>query len=147
MGGRGASSASGNSMVALQKHFDKENTRVEKLMSLKSGSIEMENGQILEKYTMREMKTDVLKEAKDNQYMWADDSIAIRYTDGSISVYGEGDDTSKMKLTNIEGVIYENASTTAYAGKGIKIENYKQLYPKDYPDEKGYEDDWRMDFK
>ena len=131
----------------LQEHFKKENERVEKWQNSRESSIEMDNGQILEHYPINEMKKMILKEAKDAGVMWEDDSISIQYTDGSVKVYVEGDDTDKIKLTDINGVIWSNANTTAFAGKGIKIENYKELYPKDYPDEKGYEDDWRMNFE
>ncbi|MBR5677082.1 MAG: hypothetical protein IKX20_02980 [Paludibacteraceae bacterium] len=144
-GGGGAKSK----VDALQAHFDKENARVEEFLNGRGADdITMDNGQIIERYTMKDMKNLILKEAKNNpdQTLTDDDAIVIQYTDGTIAYYGGGDDTSKMKLTNINGVIYENANTSAYAGKGVKIENYKQLYPKDYPDSKGYEDDWRLDF-
>lgn len=145
-GGRGASGLSGAAGNTLQAHFDKENAKVDEFMnSRKSGSITMDNGQILEKYTMDEMKL-VIKEAKDAREMWQDDAIAIRYNNGDIASYVEGDDTSNIKLTGISGVIYNNSNTTAYSGKGVEIVNYKELYPKDYPDSKGYDDDWRMDF-
>jgi len=72
--------------------------------------------------------------------MWEDDAIVIRYTNGEVKYYGEGDDTSKIKLSNISGVIYENANTSAYAGKGVKIENYDEMF-----DNWGG-DDWRLDF-
>ena len=139
-----------NSERDLQAHFDKENARVEEFLNGRgSGEITMDNGQIIERYTMSDMKNLILKEAKNNpdQTLTDDDAIEIQYTDGTTAYYAGGDDTSKMKLTNINGVIFENANTSAYAGRGVKIENYKQLYPKDYPDSKGYEDDWRLDFE
>ena len=145
-GGISAPNKANNEEAKLKAHFESENKRVEEFMEKQSGSIEMENGQILEKYTMKEMKNMVLKDAKDAGDNYEDNFIAIQYTDGTIKTYGGGDDTSKMKLTNINGVIWDNANTSAYAGKGIKIENYKEKYPKDYPHSKGYEDDWRIDF-
>lgn len=131
----------------LKEHFEKENKKVQELMDKRSGSIEMENGQILEKYTMKEMIQMILKDAKEQGVQYEDSFISIQYTDGSTAFYGEGDDTSKMKLANINGVIWDNPMTTAYSGKGVEIVNYKELDPKNYPDEKGYEDDWRMDFE
>lgn len=149
MGGRGASSGAGGN--SLQKHFESENARIQAFMDKKIGengdSIEMSNGQILEHYTMKDMKNNILKEFKGNGSMYEDDAVSILYKDGSVQTYVGGDDTGDMKLTNIKGVIYDNANTSAYAGDGIKIENYKELFPSDYPDEKGYEDDWRIDFK
>ena len=130
-----------------KEHFAKENRRVEDFMKKRSGSLEMKNGQILEHYSLGEMKNMILKDAKDAGELYEDDAISIQYVDGSVESYVGGDDTSKMKLSNINGVIWNNANTIAYAGKGIKIENYKEKYPEDYPDEKGYEDDWRMDFE
>ena len=161
MGGRGARSAGGaggtgagagnSEEMDLQKHFDSENARVEEFMKqpLKNGyaSIEMENGNILEHYSMQYMKDMILKEVKDNGYGIDDEMVSILYKDGTVKIYSGGDDTSKMKLSNIEGVIYDNASTSAYAGKGIKIFNQKELYPDAYPHSKGYDDDWRIDFE
>jgi len=139
MGGRGASSG-GAGGGGLQAHYEKENARISEFMNGKgNGTIEMENGQIIERYTMDEMKT-ILKDAKDAGEMWEDDAIVIRYTNGEVKYYGEGDDTSKIKLSNISGVIYENANTSAYAGKGVKIENYDEMF-----DNWGG-DDWRLDF-
>ena len=150
MGGRGSSSGGFKINGGLQQHFKKENARVADFMAKKEGSIEMDNGQILEKYTMKDMKYTILQETKDNGYMWADDAVAILYKDGSIAYYGEGDDTSKMKLSNIKGVIYENASTSAYSGTGVVIENYNETAAgeKGTPYGKSkLEDDWRIDFE
>ena len=148
MGGRGAKSSGSGS---LQSHFERENARVKDFMNapLKNGyaQIEMDNGQILERYSMEYMKNNVLKEIKANKLGIDDESVSILYKDGSFATYGGGDDTSKMKLSNIEGVIYDNAGTSAYSGKGIKAVNYKELYPESYPDAKGYDDDWRLDFE
>ena len=137
----------------LQRHFDKENKRVADFMKKKVGtgqSIEMDNGQILEHYSMDEMKKWVLQESKDNGVVFADTQIAILYKNGDIAVYGEGDDTSKMRLSNIKGVIYENESTSAYAGTGIVIENYNETCAGDKGTRYGSdeeEDDWRIDFE
>lgn len=128
-------------------HFQKENEKVQNLLSKKGqGSVQMGNGQILEKYTVDDMKENWLREFKQNGFLPDDNSVAILYRDGTVKVYGGGDDLSNMSLRHVLGVIWDNESTTAVAGKGIKIVNYKELYPKDYPDEKGYEDDWRADF-
>ena len=147
MGGRGASSGKGGGGNALQKHFDKENARIEKFLDGKPGdSIVMENGQILEHDSLKGMINTTLKEFKENGYIPEDFMVSILYKDGSTKIYGAGDDADKMKLSNIHGVIFDNPMTSAYAGKGVKIENYKEKYPDDYPDSKGYEDDWRIDF-
>lgn len=127
-------------------HFDKENKRVADLMKKRSGSIEMENGQILEKYTLSDMKSGVLKDAKDVKELYDDNYIAIQYTDGTVQSYAEHDDTSKMKLTNIYGVIWDNGSTIAYAGNGVDIVNYRERYAEDYKKRKDNDDDWRMEF-
>lgn len=138
----------------LQRHFDIENAKVEKFMSGQAssksgGSLTMDNGQILERYTLKEMQ-GILKETKDNGYVWSDDGFSILYNDGSMSFYAPGDDISKVRTSGIKGVIYENGSTTAYAGSGVKIENLNQTeaFAKHtrYGSSK-YEDDWRMDFE
>lgn len=132
----------------LKDHFAKENKKVEDFMSGKVRgikSITMKNGQMLERYPMKDMLFTV-KEFKDNGELPGDNAIAIYYNDGTIGSWIEGDDLKDMKLRDIYGIIWGNESTQAYAGNGIKIENYKELFPKDYPDDKGYEDDWRIDF-
>lgn len=155
MGGRGSSSGkagSGGISRDLQKHFDKENARIEQFMSGRAksfSSIEMENGQILERYPMSQM-VDLMKEVKANGTVWEDDQIAILYSNGEVAIYGEGDDVSKMKMSGIRGVIYENSATSAYAGTGVKIENYNQIYAGKKWTRYGTsedEDDWRMDFE
>lgn len=129
----------------LGRHFAEENKRITDFMeSPKSGSITMSNGQIIEHYTLDEMKRDILKDMKQNGTQYEDMQVAILYNNGTEAVYGEGDDTSKMSLSNIRGVIYGNPETTAYAGKNIMIRNYKQLYPEEY---KNHEDDWRIEFE
>jgi hypothetical protein len=120
-----------------------------KANSKSGGSLEMDNGQILERYTMKEM-LDVLKETKDNGNVWNDDSFAILYKDGNMSFYSGGDDISKAKTTGIQGIIYENGSTIAYSGTGVKIENLNQTEAGAKLTRYGtskQEDDWRMDFE
>lgn len=139
-GGRGARSAGGTRTNKLQQHFEKENARVEEFLQGKAGSITMENGEIIERYTQKEM-VSILKDFKDNGVMWEDDSIDIMYKDGTYKGYRGGDDTSKMKLSNIDTVIYTNDNTQGFSGKNIKIENYREIY-----DNWGDDDDWRLDF-
>lgn len=141
MGGRGASSSLAKERLnKLQQHFAKENARVEEFLQSRAGSITMGNGQIIERYTQKEL-ISVLREFKDNGYMWEDDAVDIMYKDGTYVGYRGGDDTSKMKLSNIETIIYTNDNTQGFSGKNIKIENYREKY-----NEWGYEDDWRLDF-
>lgn len=150
----GGSSGDGTISPALQKHFNKENTRVEEFMSGRAssksgGSITMDNGQILERYTMKEM-LDILKETKDNGTVWADDGFSILYSNGDMKFYSSGDDIRKVKTSGIQGIIYENGSTTAYSGTGVKIENLNQTEAGAKLTRYGtnkYEDDWRMDFE
>ena len=124
----------------LSEHFNAENNRVNDFMNkTRSGSIEMENGQIIERYSLKDMKSQI-REFKQNGSVPADTTIAVRYNDGSIKVYGEGDDLSDLKLNNVSGVIYDNGSTSAFAGRGVKVNNYNELY-NDWG-----EDDWRLDF-
>ncbi len=130
----------------LDEHFAEENKRVAALMKKRSGSVEMKNGQILEKYTMDEMKRDILKDAKEAKVLYDDNFIAIQYTDGRVAIYSERDDTSKMQLSNIYGVIWDNGNTEAYAGHGVEIVNYRERYRDEYI-KKGYEDDWRLEFE
>lgn len=157
MGGRGSSSGKADNKAVggisrdLQKHFDKENARVEQFMSGRAkphSSIEMENGQILERYTTKQL-IDYLKDAKNSGGLSADEQYAVLYSNGEIKVYNSEDDISKIKLSGIRGIINENESTSAYAGTGVKIENYNQIYVGEkwtrYGTNKD-EDDWRMDF-
>lgn len=138
---------------ALQRHFDKENAKVEAFMSgrvdSRGSSITMDNGQILERYPQKEM-LDILKEQKDNGSVFEDDSFAILYRDGTVKAYVGGDDLSKVKTSGIQGIIYENSSTTGYSGTGVTIENLNQTeaFAKltRYGTSKA-EDDWRMDFE
>ena len=70
--GGGGKGGSGGISRDLQKHFDKENARIEQFMSSRaksSSSIEMENGQILERYTMSQM-VDIMKDVKANGAVW-----------------------------------------------------------------------------
>ena len=127
-------------------HLDEENKRVAELMKKRSGGITMKNGQILEKYTLSDMKSGVLKDAKDVGELYEDNYIAILYTDGTVEAYAEHDDTSKMKLTNIRGAIWDNGSTIGYAGNGVDIVNYREKYAEDYKKRKDNDDDWRMEF-
>ena len=87
--------------------------------SKKEGSVELDNGQIIEKYSMKYMKDNILKDYKNQGYMPDDDYIYIKYKDGTDARYGAGDDTSNMKLTNIESVFYYNEATDAFAGDNI----------------------------
>lgn len=140
--------------LKLRQHFDKENKKVADLMKGKcpsrGKSVEMANGQIFERYSMDEMKSVILQDVKNNGDMWSDSSIAILYRNGDIDVFSEGDDTSKMKLSNIKGVIYDNGSTSAYSGTGVKIENYNETLAGEKMTRYGTdedEDDWRIDFE
>lgn len=153
-GGRaGSETATKTISPALQKHFDKENARVEEFMAgrvdSRGASITMDNGQILERYSLKEM-TDILKEQKGNGSVFEDDAFAILYKDGSVKAYVGGDDLSKVKTTGIQGIIYENSSTSGYAGTGVKIENLNETeaFAKltRYGTSK-LEDDWRLEFE
>ena len=141
MGGRGASSSLGGGSYKLQKHFEKENARIEEFLQGRASSITMDNGQIIERYTQKEM-VSYLRDFKDNGVMWDDDAIDIMYKDGTYAGYRGGDDTSKMKLSNIDTVIYDNGSTVAFSGKNIKVDNYREKISN-----WGDEDDWRLDFE
>ena len=138
-GGKGAISSADREANKLQRHFEKENARIEAFLQGRDGSITMENGQIIERYTQKEM-VSILRDFKDNGYMYEDDAIDIMYKDGTYRGYRGGDDTSKMKLSNIHTVIYSNGNTDAFSGGNIKIENYYENY------EGWSEDDWRLDF-
>lgn len=131
----------------LQEYFDSENKRVAELMSKRSGSITMKNGQILEHYTLKEMANDIVKDAKQHGTMYDDNSLSIKYEDGTEQHFHEGDDTKSIKLSGLRmhSVIWDNGNTIAYAGNGVDIVNYREKYADEYA-KKGYEDDWRMEF-
>ena len=141
MGGRGALSSISKGANKLQQHFDKENARIEAFLQSRDGSITMDNGQIIERYTQKEMAS-LLRDFKDNGVMWDDDAVDIMYKDGTYKGYRGGDDTSKMKLSNIDTVIYDNGSTVAFSGKNIKVDNYREKISN-----WGDDDDWRLDFE
>lgn len=101
----------------IKENQDKLNKLIE---SNKEGSVELPNGQIFEKYSQKYMK-NILKEIKANGGMTDSEAVVIRYKDGSEAYYTGGDDTDSMKLTNIDSVIYENESTSAFSGSGIDI--------------------------
>ena len=168
-GSRAESGASGGGLtedgiaVSLQAHFDREDQRITDFMNSKTQeTITMDNGQILEKYTIKEIK-DIIRDTVNysDGIVDNDDQFAILYNDGSVKIFGGGDDITKYKKTGIKGIIYENGSTSGYAGKGIKIENlneteaYEKLKRqgrdlkyayKNYGTDKVY-DDWRIDFE
>lgn len=134
-GGKGGTGAN-----KLQRHFEKENARIEAFLQGREGSITMANGEIIERYTQKEM-ISILREFKENGVMWEDDAVDIMYKDGTYVGYRGGDDTSKMKLSYIDTIIYTNDNTQGFSGKNIKIENYHEKY------DDTYEDDWRIDFE
>lgn len=118
-------------------------------MSKRHGSITMDNGQILEKDTLKGMMMN-LRDVKAHGTLYEDFAYDILYADGKQAHYVGGDDTSKMKLTGIQAVIEDNGSTLVYAGKGVKIENLNQTEAFAKMTRYGtskYEDDWRMDFE
>lgn len=124
----------------LSQHYASENQKINNFLNKKSsGSIEMENGQIIEHYSIKDMKA-VVNEFKANGVMPEDNQVAIRYNDGTVKVYGEGDDLSDLDLRNVSGIIWGNENTNAYAGKGIKAQNYGEINGGDWGD------DWRLDF-
>lgn len=101
--------------------------------------LETENGiRIIERHPMKEMK-GYLKEYFSNEYVddMDEDAIYIMYKDGT---FLNVEETKGVKLTNIKGVIFENSATTAYAGEGIEIVDYNELY-EDWGGE-----DWRVEF-
>lgn len=125
------------------ERFAKENLRVKDFMKQETGQIQMANGQVLEKNTLKDLKWQV-QEFKQNGTMPEDFAVSMRYSNGDIVSYVEGDDTSKMRFSDVTGIILDNPGTLAYAGSGVEIVNYKELYPEQY---KIHEDDWRMQFK
>lgn len=149
MSSYGSKGGGGGVSAALQRHFDKENARVSDLMRMQEGSITMDNGQILEHDTLKSMLSS-LREVKSNGSVWRDYAYSILYKDGKQVHLTEGDDTSKLKLTGIKGIIEDNGSTTMYAGKGVKIFNMNETEAFAKMTRYGtskYEDDWRMDFE
>ena len=127
MGACNSGGKGGAKINKLQRHFEKENARIEAFLQGREGSITMENGDIIERYTQKEMLS-ILRDFKDNGVMDDDMAIDIMYKDGTYKGYRGGDDTSKMKLSNIDTVIYNNDATQGFSGKNIKVENYYELY-------------------
>ena len=140
-GGKGTLSSADREAIKLKRHFEKENARIEEFLQGRADYITMDNGQVIERYTQKEMLS-LLRDFKDNGVMFDDDAVDIMYKDGTYKGYRGGDDTSKMKLSNIDTIIYANGSTDGFSGKNIKIENYREIY-----DNWGEDDDWRLDFE
>ena len=130
-GGRGAESGVShggtNLSPAMEAHFRAENKKIKELMAHEDSAVTMSDGSILEHYTMKQLK-DQAKEAREYGAMWQDNSMAFLYSDGRIEVYGEGDDTSGIRLTGLKGIIVTNDTTQGYAGKGIVITNDNEIY-------------------
>ena len=104
--------------------FQSEQAKIDKFLdSKKPGSIEMESGQIFEHYSLKDMKT-ALQDIKDMGYCDEDFQCEIRYKNGDIVVYGAGDDTSNMKLSNIDTAIFRNPNTDAFYGNNARIYTY-----------------------
>lgn len=140
----------------MKSHFDKENQRIDDfLKSRKEYRIEMDNGQIIEKYSMKETK-DLLKETLDNIKIAergngsflgdGSNAYSIMYNNGDVIIVGDDGDigryhtnflgereystigTKDVKLSNIRGIINDNPATSAFSGKGVVIENYNEVY-------------------
>lgn len=105
--------------------------------------LELETGEnhyrIIERYSLSEMKKALKDYICDNEYVGEDEEICITYKDGTF-LYVE--ETKDIKFTNIKGVIFENAETSAYAGKGIEVVDYNDIY-----EDWGWGgEDWRLEF-
>ena len=102
--------------------------------------LETEYGtRIIERFSLKEMKKSLKDYISDNKEVDFSngDAICIKYKDGTF-LYVE--ETKDIKFSNIEGVIFENAETSSYAGKGVEIVNYNDIY-----DDWVFED-WRVEF-
>lgn len=143
----------------MQQHFSEINEKIKNFMSAdnyaRSEDYGLDNTH-LEKDTMQNMKSFLndfnlgYNEATD------DDHIYILYKNGNV-VFGDEilSEGKKIKLSNIDSVIYDNGSTIMFAGKHIDVFNVRERLP--YKS-KGYEsyrsikdrydddDDIRVDF-
>lgn len=100
--------------------------------------LETENGlRYIERFPLKEMKKMIKEYADDNGYTDENDSLTIKYKDGTIKNITW---LAEVKYEDIEGVIFDNEATTAIAGKGVEIVNYDDLY-----ENWGWED-WRAEF-
>ena len=100
--------------------------------------LETENGlRYIERFPLKEMKKMIKEYADDNGYTDENDSLTIKYKDGTIKniIW-----LAEVKYEDIEGVIFDNEATTAIAGKGVEIVNYDDLY------ENWGGEDWRAEF-
>ena len=105
--------------VDISEYFEIELKKVQFLLSKSTGFVEMTNGQRLEKYTLKEMIWQ-LQEVKDAGELFDDNTIQIKYTNGKVFCYHEGDATVDLKLSGISAVIWDSADYMACAGKGIR---------------------------
>lgn len=109
-----------NKVPTVKNPVEADQESLNKLItSKKTGSIETDNGQVIEKYSMKDMRENV-KNIKQNG-LEDGEQLYIRYKDGTEVAYSSGDDTSGIKLTNIDSVVWNNANTDAFAGSNITI--------------------------
>ena len=173
MGGRGSSSGkAANSRgksdeeavnrkmeKELSAHFQEVDKKIELFMKAKGYAYSEDYGlpnAYLEKDTIQNMKSLLKSFNNGDNEVADDDAIYILYKGGSI-VYGNDVlwDGKKIKLTNIDSVIYDNGSTTMFAGNHIEAYNLRERLPyiskgyngyKSVADRYNDEDDIRVDF-
>lgn len=147
----------------LAKHFDEENTRVDRFLNHPNfsehgyASIEMSNGQIFETMTkpklisyIKDINSSTTEDNEGNKYLPQDLSIAIKYSDGSTIVLGDSDPIpgGRLKTRGIVAYVEDNSATTVIYGD-VKIENYNEILAGEKMTRYGTnedEDDWRADF-
>lgn len=141
----GVKSGSGSETVDQREaHFASENSRVEDMMQSRGfATVTMENGQILEHYTVDQL-WDIFKESKSIGEIPQDDSWVLHYSDGHYETYHEGDGFGRGDALRrgLVGIGWNNASTLGIAGRGFQFVNYRERYGEKW----SYgEDDWRID--
>lgn len=85
------------------------------IASKRTGNIETSNGQIFEKYTLKDMR-NVLNEIKENGGLADGEHFDILYKDGTELRLGSEDDLSNVKLNNVEAIVWSNVNTDAVYG-------------------------------
>ena len=143
----------------MSKHFFEIDKKIESFMRANGYARSEDYGlpdTYLEKDTLQNIKSLLKDYNMGYNLLTDDDSIAILYKDGTI-VFGEDilSEGKKIKLSNIDSVIYSNGSTTTFAGKHIEVYNVRERLPyknkgyesyRSIKDRYNDEDDIRVDF-
>ena len=84
------------------------------------GHVDLQNGQILEMYSMKDAR-QLLKDMKDYGVVPESETLTLHYSDGHYEVFGEGDEfpAGWALQRGLDGVAWENGWVVSHSGKGF----------------------------